>query len=49
MTEAASTLVIGGAEFLGSHLVSRLAKSDRQVTVLGRHLSPLRELPAAVK
>lgn len=42
---AANTLVIGGAGFIGSHLVPQLVNSGRSVTVLGRRASPAYELP----
>lgn len=44
----ASTLVIGGAGYIGSHLVPQLVASGRRVTVLGRGAMPKYELPAGV-
>lgn len=41
--------VIGGAGFIGSHLVVDLQKSGRSVTVVGRREVPIRRLPDSVK
>ncbi len=43
-----STLVIGGAGFVGSHLVPCLLGASRHVTVLGRRAKPLYGLPEGV-
>jgi UDP-glucose 4-epimerase len=40
-----NTLVIGGAGYIGSHLVSQLVATGRQITVLGRSVTPHYELP----
>lgn len=40
-----NTLVIGGAGYIGAHLVPMLASTGRQVTVLGRKAAPAHELP----
>ena len=40
------TLVIGGAGYIGSHLVPQLIAAGRCVTVLGRSLVPLYDLPS---
>ena len=42
---AKNTLVIGGAGYLGSHLVPQLIATGRQVAVLGRSGVPRYELP----
>lgn len=42
------TLVIGGAGYIGSHLVSQLVVTGRRVTVLGRSAIPRYELPVGV-
>lgn len=41
-----NTLVIGGTGFIGTHLVSHLIATGRQVTVLGRCATPRNSLPA---
>lgn len=43
-----STLVIGGAGYIGAQLVPQLVAIGRQVTVLGRSLIPSYELPVGV-
>jgi len=40
-----NTLVIGGAGYIGTHLVPQLIATGRQVTVLGRSAIPRYELP----
>ena len=42
------TLVIGGAGFIGTHLVSELLATGRRVTILDRRTVPLQELPKSV-
>ena len=44
-----NTLVIGGMGFIGTHLVSHLIATGRQVTVLGRRVTPLNTLPEGAK
>lgn len=44
--KAISTLVIGGAGYIGAHLVPQLVQTGRQVTVLGRNIVPRYKLPA---
>ena len=44
----ANTLVIGGAGFIGTHLVAQLVATGRRVTVLGRNTTPRYELPRTV-
>jgi UDP-glucose 4-epimerase len=41
----ANTLVIGGAGYIGAHLVPQLVAIGRSVTVLGRSATPRYELP----
>jgi len=41
----ANTLVIGGAGYIGAHLVPQLIATGRRVTVLGRSLAPRYMLP----
>jgi UDP-glucose 4-epimerase len=41
--------VIGGTGFIGSHIVKKLVSRERQVTVVGRNLSPSRALPNNVR
>ncbi len=41
------TLVIGGAGYIGAHLVPQLIATGRQVTVLGISIEPRYELPAS--
>jgi len=43
-----NTLVIGGAGYIGTHLVSELLATGRRVTVLGRGAIPAHELPQGV-
>lgn len=42
-----NTLVIGGAGYIGAHLVPQLIATGRQVTVLGRSAIPSYDLPAS--
>ena len=48
-TENKSILLIGGAGYIGSHLVSQLVATGRKVTVLGRRLLKRNELPHGVE
>ena len=43
-----NTLIIGGAGFIGSHLVPQLLATGRHVTVLGRSSIPRYEMPIGV-
>ncbi len=43
-----NTLVIGGAGYIGAHLVSQLIATGRRVTVLGRSTNPRYDLPTGV-
>ena len=43
-----NTLVIGGAGYIGAHLVPLLVDTGRRVTVLGRRIAPRHDLPAGV-
>lgn len=43
-----STLVIGGAGYIGAHLVPQLCATGRRVTVLGRSATPRYTLPEEV-
>jgi UDP-glucose 4-epimerase len=47
-SKAINTLVIGGAGYIGAHLVPQLVATGRRVTVLGRSTTPRYELPAGV-
>jgi UDP-glucose 4-epimerase len=42
-----STLVIGGAGFIGGHLIPLLIQSGRKVTVIGRNSQPQNYLPSS--
>jgi UDP-glucose 4-epimerase len=44
-----NTLVIGGAGYIGAHLIPGLLATDRKVTVLGRKSTPLHELPQGAR
>ena len=44
-----NTLVIGGAGYIGSHLIPQLIASGRQVTVLSRRVVPNNNLPEGVR
>ena len=48
MSEDRNTLVIGGAGYIGTHLVPELLATGRRVTVLGRRVIPAYELPQGV-
>lgn len=48
MSRRSSTLVIGGAGYIGSYLIPDLLATGRKVTVLGRKATPLHELPEGV-
>jgi len=41
--------IIGGTGFIGSHIVKKLISRKRQITVIGRNLSPSRILPGSVR
>lgn len=43
-----NTLVIGGAGYIGTHLISQLVATGRQVTVLGRSAKPQNNFPEGV-
>ena len=43
-----STLIIGGAGYIGAHLVPQLMAAGRHITVLGRSPKPKYELPMGV-
>lgn len=43
-----NTLVIGGAGYIGTHLIPKLLCTGRSVTVLDRSATPLNELPGSV-
>src|SRR6185369_16440138 len=45
---ATNTLVIGGAGYIGTHLIPKLIATGRNVTVLDRAATPLNELPGNV-
>lgn len=45
---AINTLVIGGAGYIGAHLVLQLIATGRRVTVLARSATPRNELPKGV-
>jgi len=47
-SKSISTLVIGGAGYIGSHLIPQLIASGRQVTVLSRRVVPNNNLPEGV-
>jgi UDP-glucose 4-epimerase len=42
-------LVIGGAGFIGTHLVNQLSAAGRRITVLDKRSSPLQKLPEGVR
>lgn len=48
MSNERNTLVIGGAGYIGTHLVPELIATGRRVTVLGRRAIPAYELPQGV-
>lgn len=43
-----NTLIIGGAGYIGAHIVPQLIASGRKVTVLGKSATPKHELPMGV-
>ena len=45
---ATNTLVIGGAGYIGTHLIPKLLDTGRSVTVLDKTATPLNELPGSV-
>lgn len=49
MSTLGHTLVIGGAGYIGLHLVQQLQATGRQVTVLGRKAAPAHPLPQGVR
>ncbi len=49
MSTLGRTLVIGGAGYIGLHLVQQLQATGRQVTVLGRKAAPAHPLPQGVR
>ncbi len=49
MNNERNTLVIGGAGYIGSHLVPLLVAGGRRVTVLGRRTVPAHALPPGVE
>lgn len=48
MSKERSTLIIGGAGYIGTHLVPELLATGRRVTVLGRRAIPAHEIPQGV-
>lgn len=49
ISNSTNTLVIGGAGYIGAHLVPKLIAAGRCVTVLGRNATPRYEMPAGVE
>lgn len=47
-SKSTNTLVIGGAGYIGAHLVPQLIATGRKVTVLGRSIKPRYDLPDGV-
>src|SRR6266568_1293414 len=43
-----STLIIGGAGYIGTHLIPGLLATGRRVTVVGRRAAPIHGLPREV-
>lgn len=43
-----NTLIVGGAGFIGLHLIQKLLATGRHITVLDRNVAPSRELPQGV-
>lgn len=48
MNDKRDTLVIGGAGYIGAHLVPKLVATGRRVTVLGRKTIPAHKMPQGV-
>lgn len=48
MCDKLNTLVIGGAGYIGTHLLPELLATGRRITVLGRRVIPAYELPQSV-
>ena len=48
-TDITSTLVIGGAGYIGTHLISQLINAGRRITVLDRKATPTNKMPKEVE
>src|SRR6266571_838708 len=48
MSMPTSTLIIGGAGYIGTHLIPGLLATGRRVTVVGRRAAPIHGLPREV-